>query len=298
MKKIWKQLPVVVLAIAIMSLSINFFLAPHQVAAGGVNGIGILLEGVTGINRSWTVLGLNAAMLVLAFIFLGRKVFGNTLFGSLLLPLALAVVPDRMLVQDRFFSVVIGSALFAVAVVMLYRNEASSGGTTIPPLIMKKYLGINTSLGLLATDMVVVTFNIFVFGIESFLFGVTSLIITAMVMTYLETGIRRKKAVMITSERSIETIRAALAQHAHGKMLLMDATHGRTGLEHAVLVALVEDQDYPALLKTVDACDESALVIAYNVAEVHGIEQQTYLQRLRRNAQNRPLQIETGRNAA
>ncbi|MEA5145728.1 MAG: YitT family protein, partial [Candidatus Limiplasma sp.] len=74
MKKIWKQLPVVVLAIAIMSLSINFFLAPHQVAAGGVNGIGILLEGVTGINRSWTVLGLNAAMLVLAFIFLGRKV--------------------------------------------------------------------------------------------------------------------------------------------------------------------------------------------------------------------------------
>ena len=142
---------------------------------------------------------------------------------------------------------------------------------------MKKYLGINTSLGLLVTDMVVVTFNIFVFGIESFLFGVTSLIITAMVMTYLETGIRRKKAVMITSERSIETIRAALAQHAHGKMLLMDATHGRTGLEHTVLVALVEDQDYPGLLKTVDACDESALVIAYNVAEVHGIEQQKYL---------------------
>ena len=266
MKNILKQLPVVMIAIAIMAASINMFLAPHNIAAGGVSGIGVLLEWAVGIDRAVVVMVLNIGMLVLAFFFLGRPVFIKSLIGSLLLPVGLALMPEMMLVQDRMLSVIFGSILFAIAVAILYRRESSSGGTTIPPLIMKKYAGVNTAVGLLVTDMVDVVFNIFVIGMESFLFAVLSLIITSVVMTYIETGMNRKKAVVITSRSATEDIRRDISGEGGHNIKTLGTEEG-----DRALVVLLDDKDYPSLLKLVDERDKSALVVAYNVAEAHGI---------------------------
>ncbi|EFF62392.1 conserved domain protein [Enterococcus faecium PC4.1] len=47
------------------------FLGPHHIAAGGVSGLGILLEAAFGFDRAIVILVLNIAMLVLALLFLG-----------------------------------------------------------------------------------------------------------------------------------------------------------------------------------------------------------------------------------
>ncbi|MFY7868467.1 MAG: YitT family protein, partial [Exiguobacterium sp.] len=152
MRKRISDVAVILAAIIVIGLAINLFLGPHDIAAGGVTGIGILLEEVLDIDRSIVVSVLNGLLLILTFVFLGKKVFYNTLLGSLFLPIALAVIPKYMVTSDRFFSVVFGSILFAVAVAMLYRIGASSGGTTIPPLILHKYTGLNTAIGFFLTD--------------------------------------------------------------------------------------------------------------------------------------------------
>ena len=270
--KILKKFPIVAVALAIMASAINMFLAPHHIAAGGVSGIGVLLESAVGIDRAIVVLVLNAAMLVLAFLFLGRPAFIKSVIGSLLLPLALAVVPEVMALEDRFLSVIVGSVLFAVAVAILYRIEASSGGTTIPPLILQKKTGLNTSIGLLMTDMVVVFFNIFVFGFESFVLAVISLVITSMVMTYIETGIKRNKAVMISGTAKAEEIREALTKTIRSKTSVMETIDAVSGSRETLLFAMIDNKDYPALIRLVDQLDEGAVIAAFNVAETHGQE--------------------------
>lgn len=92
MRKRLQDVAVILLSIIVLGLAINLFLGPHDIAAGGVTGIGILLEDVLGIDRSLVVFVLNGVMLVLTFLFLGKSVFFNTLLGSLFLPLVLAVV--------------------------------------------------------------------------------------------------------------------------------------------------------------------------------------------------------------
>ena len=82
MNKQIKQLLLMVLAILILATSVNMFLGPHHIAAGGVSGIGILVESLLGINRAWVVMGLNVVMLILAAIFLGKQVFLRTLLGT------------------------------------------------------------------------------------------------------------------------------------------------------------------------------------------------------------------------
>lgn len=272
MKTTMKQLPIVTVAIAILGVSINMFLAPHHIAAGGVSGIGILAEEALGIDRAIVVLVLNLVMLLLTFFFLGKTIFIRTVIGSMLLPLSLAVVPEVMVTQDRLLSVIFGSALFAVGVAILYKIGASSGGTTIPPLIFKKYFGLNTSIGLLCTDAIIVLFNIFVFGVEEFLYAILSIVITSIVMNYIETGLKRRKAIMIMSETHIEAIKLVLQANSKRGMTVFSVSGGYTGTEKNMLMIVMENQEYPGLLKLINEVDSKAFVIAYNVSEVHGLE--------------------------
>ncbi|SBO18168.1 YitT family protein [Carnobacterium divergens] len=272
MKNTMKQIPIVTLAIAILGVSINMFLAPHHIAAGGVSGIGILAEQAFGIDRALVVLVLNVVMLILTFFFLGNTVFIRTVIGSMLLPLSLAVVPEVMVTQDRLLSVIFGSALFAVGVAILYKIGASSGGTTIPPLIFKKYFGLNTSVGLLFTDAIIVLFNIFVFGVEEFLYAILSIVITSIVMSYIETGLKRRKAIMIMSETHIEAIKSVLQANSNRGITVFSVSGGYTGTEKNMLMIVMENQEYPGLLKLINEVDSKAFVIAYNVSEVHGLE--------------------------
>lgn len=60
-------------AVLLLAISINLFLGPHDIAAGGASGIGILAESALGIDRSWVVLSLNVLVLILAALFLGKR---------------------------------------------------------------------------------------------------------------------------------------------------------------------------------------------------------------------------------
>ncbi|WP_317913485.1 YitT family protein [Carnobacterium maltaromaticum] len=271
MKSVIKQIPLVTLSLALIGISINMFLAPHHIAAGGVSGIGVLVEQDFGINRATTVLVLNLLMLILTFFFLGRPVFIKTVIGSMLLPISLAVVPEIKVVEDPFLAVIFGSAIFAVGVAILYKIGASSGGTTIPPLIFQKYFGISTSLGLLLTDAVIVIFNIFVFGTEAFFFAILSLVLTSIVMNYIETGMKRRRAVMIMSENHIDAIKVALLENLNRGITVFSVSGGYTGNEKNMLMIILTNQEYQSILKVIDEIDKTSFIIAYNVSEVHGL---------------------------
>lgn len=115
-----------------------------------------------------------------------------------------------MLTSDRLLSVIFGSLIFAVGVSILYKIQDSSGGTTIPPLIFEKYFNVNTSRGLFFTDFIIVMMSLYVFGFEEFLFAILSIGITSIIMNYIETGLKRRKAVMIISQRYTQELRQNL----------------------------------------------------------------------------------------
>lgn len=271
MKTVIKQIPLVALGIALIAVAINLFLAPHHIAAGGVTGVGILVEEAFGINLALTVLVLNVLKLVLAYIFLERPVFYQTVIGSMMLPLALAVIPHVKVADDTMLSVLFGSGIFGVGVAILYKIGASSGGTTIPPLIFKRYFGLNTAIGLLFTDAVVVFFNIFVSGFQAFLFAILSLVITKIVMSYIEVGWERRRALMIKSEHHIDEIRQCLLENFNRGIVVFSVSSGSTGTEKNMIMIIVNNREYRAVLKKMAEIDEKVSVIVYNVSEVHGL---------------------------
>lgn len=257
-------------ALFLLAASINLFLGPHHVAAGGVSGIGILLESALGWDRAAVIMVLNILMLILAYAFLGKGPFLKVLYGSFAFPVAIALVPEYMVAEDRLLSVIFGSAIFALGVAILYKNQSSSGGTTIPPLIFKKYFNLNPAIGLLATDAIVVSMNLFVFGFEEFLFAILSIVITSGVMTYIETGFNRKKSIMISSENHVNEIREAVFDKTARGATLLAAQGGYQQADKQVLLIVASDQEFMQIRQIIETIDPKAFVIVNNVSEVLG----------------------------
>lgn len=265
-----KYIMKIALAVLVLAVSINMFLGPHHIAAGGVSGIGILFEAMVGINRAWIVLGCNFFLLILAALFLDRKDFLNTVYGSLMFLIVLRLVPEIKVTNDRLLAVIFGSIIFALGVAALYQIRASSGGTTIPPLIFKKYFGLNTAVGLFLIDTTVVCVSLFVFGFDEFLFAILSLGITSIVMTYVETGLNRKKAVLLVTAIPTDQIKARILLEGF-KETVFGICEGQENKDKRMIFMVVNDQQYPRLKEIVQRIDAHSQMMVYNVAEVQGL---------------------------
>ena len=264
-----KKIVYIVFAIILMSICVNMFLGPHNIAAGGLTGLAIILEQWMGISRSTIILAGNGGLLIVTYIFLGREIFFNTVIGASLLPFAVRIVPQFTFVEDTMLSMVVGSALFGVAITILYANKASSGGTAIPPLILKKYFNLNTSIGLFFSDAFVVILSLVIFSVDAFFYAVASIFITSVTMNYLENGINKKKMVYIISDMHDKIVEEVLHNIGRGVTIVPIIGAFRQN-EKKMLMVTLDKRNYQQLLHIVDTHDKQAFMITDTVSDVHG----------------------------
>ena len=264
-----KKLAYIIVAIVLISVCVNMFLGPHNIAAGGLTGLAIILETWLGVSRSVVIYIGNAIVLVFTFMFLGREIFFNTVIGASLLPFFVGVIPRYMLISDTMLSMIIGSAIFGIAVAILYHHNASSGGTAVPPLILKKYFNISPSIGLFITDGIVVTLCLFVFDIDTFFYAIMSIFITSAAMSYIENGTNKKKMVYIISHFHEIITRDILKDIGRG-VTLIPSTGAYDKHQKPMLLVTLDTKDYQKLLAIVDNHDKEAFMITDTVSDVHG----------------------------
>ena len=265
----WIKGLVFLAGLEIIAIAINFFYGPINIAAGGSTGISILIDAVWGVNRSITVFIVNGLMLILAAIFLGKKVTKNVAAGSLLLPILMEITPSFEITSNKLLAVIYGGALMGFGISLLYRVNASSGGTTIPPMILKKYFYLNPATTLTIIDMIIIFLNIFVDGWNAFLLAALSQVVTAITMRYTETGFDKKYQVRIMSNKYLEQIQDMLKDEYQG-LTIYNVVGGYSDEDKRQLLIVVDTRDYGPLISKIQAIDQDAFIITENVAKVHG----------------------------
>ncbi|MCL2718701.1 MAG: YitT family protein [Lachnospiraceae bacterium] len=270
MLKFWiKKLFFIIFAILLIAVGVNLFLAPHNIAAGGLTGLAVIAESYFGWDRTITIWVGQAIVAVLALVFLGKEIFFNTVIGAGLLPVFIAIIPRYQLINDTMLSMIAGSIMFGIAASTLYHNKASSGGTAVPPLIFQKYFNWRPSLGLLVIDCIVVTLCLLVFDVDTFFFAILSNIITSIVMTQIENGVNKKKCIYIISEKHKEITNELLYELGRG-VTILPATGAYTGSSTPMLMLVVSKPYYRQLIEIVNKHDEKCFMVTNIVADVHG----------------------------
>ncbi|MDR2600167.1 MAG: YitT family protein [Oscillospiraceae bacterium] len=264
-----KKIVIIVIAICLIAVAVNLFFGPHSIAAGGITGLAIVFETWFGFDRAITVFVANLIILACALVFLGKEAFFNTVLGAALLPVAIRLIPQMEIVEDPMLSMLVGCMFMAVAASTLYANNASSGGTSLPPLILKKYFKLSPSIGLLLSDGIVIILTLFVFNVDSFFYAIVSVIIISIIMSYIETGLRKRKNVYIISNKSQEITDDIMNKIGRG-VTLIPVLGGYQREAREMIMVTLDTKNYRDLLTVVDNHDKKAFMITDTVADVHG----------------------------
>lgn len=267
----WLKLGFITVALAVIALSINLFFAPHGVAAGGATGLAIIVYELAKIPTAITTLVINLLLLILSAFLLPKATTLRIVYGSFMLPVLMALIPTTKIVADRTLAVMVGSVVIALGFTMLYAVDASSGGTTVPPLIFKRYWNVKTATSLFVTDVVVSSLNIPVSGLEAFILAIFSLGITNVAMNYMQTGLDRKRMLHVFSHQRLGEINRKLAEipASHVETMLVSGTDDGAGQD--MLLVVIDQQYYKYALHVIRALDKQAIIVAGEVAEVHGV---------------------------
>lgn len=265
------------LGTALVSVGVYFFKFPNHFSMGGVSGLSILLGQL--IHVSFLTPSVFNSIINVLFLFLGfallNRGFGfKTVYCSLLYsllvqgfelicPLTQPLTDQKML--ELFFAVI----LPALGSGILFNINASTGGTDIAAMILKKFTGLDVGRALLCSDVVIAGATLFLFDIETGLFSLLGLVLkSVLVDTVIESLNRRKSFTIITSRPEIA--KDYITQHLHRGATVWEATGAYTGEAHTVILAALSRAQAVALRNYLKRADPSAFLLITNSSEIFG----------------------------
>ena len=273
----WKQLiwnwASIIFGNALYSLAVALFLEPAGLITGGATGIALAIGRLTGLSVSGLLLFINLAMLVWGWVVLGRAFALNTLASSVLSPAFLALFEGmangRVLTEDIFLCTVFAGLGIGVALGIVIRSGASTGGLDIPPLVLNKWFKLPVSATMLVFDIMVLLTQAVFSPMPQVLYGIVMVLIHTIVMDKMLMLGDSRTEVKIISTRSDEIRTAILAEIDRG-VTVLHGEGGHTGEPSEVLLSVISNRELPRLEKLVHSIDPACFLIVSRVTEVSG----------------------------
>ena len=175
----------ITVSILILVIGIYFFKFPNNF--GGVTGFSTIFSRLAPISAGDFTFLVNGILLVIGFFFLGRAFGLKTVYASMLMSFLLSVMEriyplSRPLTDEPLLELVFAVFLPAVGSAVLFNIGASSGGTDIVAMILKKHTSFNIGTMLFLVDAASVIMSFFVFGAATGLYSTLGLMAKSLVI--------------------------------------------------------------------------------------------------------------------
>ncbi len=261
--------------ILIMSGGIYFFKFPNHFSTGGVTGISIVLgHYVPSMTPATFVTVINVLLLLTGFAVFGKSFGVRTVYASLLMSGVLRLLEilcpmSAPMTDQPLLELMFAVGLPAVGSAILFNVGASSGGTDIVAMILRKYTSLNIGLALLCSDTVITLSACAAFGMETGLFSVLGLIIKALFVDMVMDNLQVKKCFQIITSDP-EPIENYITGELHRGATQL---HGEGVFTHegkTVLMTVVSRHEAVMLRNFIRQSDPGAFLIITSSTEIIG----------------------------
>ncbi|WP_461813052.1 YitT family protein [Faecalimonas sp.] len=273
-KKFIKEYGFITLGIFIISLAVYFFMIPSNVIVGSLSGLVIVLANFIPLPISVMTFILNAVLLVIGFIFIGKEFGAKTVYTSIMLPVFLflfeKIVPNnKSLTNDILIDTICYILVVSIGLAMLFNANASSGGLDIVAKIVNKYLHIEIGKAMTITGMCVAVSSMLVYGTKEVILSILATYVNGIVIDNFIGGFNRRKRVCILSDH-YETVQKFITEELKRGVTLYTAMGGYNKTEKIEVVTILTQNEYGKLLEYLHTVDMRAFVTVSTVNEVIG----------------------------
>ena len=240
---------------ALVAVGVYFFKFPNHFSMGGVSGLSILLGQLipSHVDRSFGLKTVYCSLLYSGIIQVLEKVC----------PLSRPLTDQKML--ELFFAVL----LPALGAAILFNIGASTGGTDIMAMILKKYTGLDVGRALLLSDVTIAAAALVVFDVETGLFSLLGLALkSVLVDTAIESLNRRKSFTVVT--HTPEPVCHFINEELHRGATVWKGQGAYTGQEQYIILTALSQQQAVLLRNYLKRTDPHAFMLITNSSEIFG----------------------------
>lgn len=274
MKKL-REYGLITIGFVLVALALQLFLVPNNIAAGGVSGIAIIINSVfPSISVGLLMLIMNALLFVVAFIVIGNKFGGKSIYASLgLSGLTWAMekfnIVNKALTNDLLLASIFGTLLGGIGMAIVFNQNASTGGTDIIAKILNKFFHLNIGKALLAVDFIVTLFAAIAFGADVAMYALLCVIINGFVIDNVIEGINNSKEVLVISN-SVKEIGDYIIKELDRSYTIFHGKGGYEGKDKQILYTVLYRKQFIKLKNFIKDTDSKAFITVSDSHEVLG----------------------------
>ena len=284
--KFWKELFIMTAGMTIAAAAVYYFLMPSKLVVGSITGLSIVIGKLLniagiGIKVSQVIVIINAILLVLAWILIGKEFGAKTVYTALILgplvdfwekvlPIDRLLEPGQMsLMNDPWFDLLCFVLILSASQTILFHINASTGGLDILAKIVNKYMhvDIGTSVSVAGAIICCTAFAINPFRLV--VIGLIGTWINGLALDYFTAGLNRRKRVCIISSQ-YERLRKYIIEDLERGCSLYNVTGGYNGHQNVEIQSLLTQDEFAHLMDYMKSNDIHGFITAGNVSEIYG----------------------------
>jgi uncharacterized membrane-anchored protein YitT (DUF2179 family) len=260
----------IILGSFILAVAINWVLVPANLLTGGVGGIAIILNFLSGIDLWVWYLLLNIPIFIAGYKYVSTRFVVYSLIGTLALTFFLGIIkPLDWNLNDSLLSAILGGVIAGVGSGITLHCKGSAGGLDIVAVLIRRFRGYNIGQVYFASNLLVLALSLITFNIQLALFSAISIFISSRVMDMVIYGPELNLTAMIISDNA-DDITYAIIHNLQRGCTCLPAQGAYTGEDKNIIMVTVARTQLPKLKEVVFQLDPQAFITVSETIEVYG----------------------------
>lgn len=274
MKSQLKNFALLTVSTLIMAVGVYFFKFANNFTFGGITGLAVLIARFSPLSASDFTFIANMLLLLLGFIILGKKFAIKTAYSSILLSVSLSLLErlcpmDGPLTDQPILELIFAIVLPAFGSAILFNIGASSGGTDVIAMILKKYTSVDIGKALLLSDFLITLAGFFVFDIQTGLYSFLGLTMRSTLIDSFIESLNRSKYFNVVCSNP-EDICSYIKDKLHRSATIVLAQGAFSGEDKYIVLTVLSPTEAVKLRNFIKATTPDAFLLISNTSEIIG----------------------------
>lgn len=261
------------------ALAVSVFVTPMKFAAGGVTGLGILVNyAFPVISTGMFVFAANIPLFLISWKKFGFRFIARTVFATALVSVfidLLAFLGEKygwfFQGEEKLVGAIFGGIIAGAGLGIVFLGGATTGGLDILARLLKlKFPHFSVGRLILICDFTVVLLSGFVYkSVESILYSIIIVFLSSLAVDYIVAGKDHSKLLFILTDSYEEVTKDIISVCSRG-VSVIPAKGGYTGQDKKLLMCVVRTHEVARVRGVVAKYDENPFIIITDSSEVLG----------------------------
>ncbi len=284
LKKNIREYLLLVIGNFIFALGAVMLVEPYGFAPGGTYGLGIVFHHLWGVETEFAALCMDVPLLIIGFFILGNRFGIKTIVSTILLPLfmqllhrvygyASLIEPDIVEMtgyQHQIIASIFGGVVYGFGLGLVYRSHATTGGSDIIAMILRKYTHLSMGTSTIIVDGLITLSSVVAFGDWKLpMYSWIIIFVESRMIDFILEGPKRAKTLMIITSKS-EEIRNFIINDMERGATLIPGKGLYSGEGRDIIYVVLGRREMIRLREIIAKTDPYAFINVIDSAEILG----------------------------